>query len=921
MPTRTFKTASVLPMKTSVSLVIVLAAARLAIGAVQTLPFTDHFDYVVGNLYTVGAGVWDAGGNAGSELLVTDTAALTSPSGFAAAGGAGLRWSPSGTARRSMIQFPVASNGTLYASFLLNVVSPPTSSSRLVAYFDSSTSQPSSPQLGFFVSNGSVGIAKKGSTPAASVATGSGTHLIVVRYTFTGTANDQVDLWVDPAGSTYGDDAAPVASASTSGGNNVAAIPYFGIYTSSGAGPSLYLDEVQLATNWAGVTPTNGPALPPSIPVITGARMTPGGFALQGTNGHANAPYGILATTNLAGAWTLLATNTFDADANFACTNPLPLSSPQQFYRLQVGDLPEIPVAPAITNQPQSRTVGGGATANFTVGASGTAPLHYQWYLNPDTLLAGKTSATLALSALTTNQSGSGYFVIITNLAGSVTSTVAWLTVTSAPPTAPTITAQPQSLTVTEGDTAAFTVAATGTPPLRYQWFFNTNTPLTGATDATLTLSNVRSNDAGGYSVVVTNDYGSRTSGLATLTVYPSPTNGTFYVATNGSDANPGTLAEPFATLPKAIALAGPGAVIYLRGGTHAYGSTIRIERSGASGSPIRLWAFPGETPVLDFSAQPYGAANRGVLITTTANWWEFKGLEICHAGDNAVKVEGSHHRFEQCVFHHNGDTGLQIGFGHDDTNPDGQLAAFITVVNCDSYLNYDPDSNGGDADGFAAKMHCGRDIYFYGCRAWENSDDGWDLYETDYSIVISNCWTWKSGVGQGNGNGLKLGGNGSGGDSKGTHQAWNCVAFGHKVNGFTQNSHKDGVVVINCLGFANGSSGYNYFMEGSLNSGKQDVFKNNASIPRSGTNTGGFIEDNNPVQQSNSWNLAVTVNTADYVDLSEIAAKAARNPDGSLPQGFARLVTGSDLIDKGVNVGIPFTGAAPDLGPYEAAP
>ena len=453
---------------------------------------------------------------------------------------------------------------------------------------------------------------------------------------------------------------------------------------------------------------------------------------------------------------------------------------------------------------------------------------------------------------------------------------------------------------------------------MAYQWFFNTTTVLANATNATLNLAAVQTNQAGAYSVIVTNLVGAATSAVAMLIVQPAPTNGTFYVATNGDDSAAGTLAAPFRTIPKAISLATAGTLIYVRGGTHPYSSTIRIERSGASGAPIRLEGYPGEQPVLDFSTQPYGAANRGILITTNGNWWEFKGLEISHAGDNGVKVEGSHHRFEQCVFHHNGDTGLQIGFGHTDENPGGQLAAFVTVINCDSYLNYDSDSNGGDADGFAAKMHCGQGIVFMGCRAWENSDDGWDFFETDYSIVISNCWTWKSGVGQGNGNGFKLGGNGSGGDSKGTHYAYNCVAFSHKVNGFTQNSHKDGLLVQHCLAFSNGTSGYNYFMEGSLNSGKQNVFKNNASIPRSGTNAGGFIADNSPVEMNNSWNLSVTVSAADYGDLNETAAKAPRQADGSLPTGFARLVAGSDLIDKGVGLGLPFNGAAPDLGPYE---
>jgi hypothetical protein len=894
-------------------------------GAVQNLPFHDPFAYAEGNLFTVAAGIWDAGGNTGPELTVSSAATLTAPTGLTNATGNGVRWSPSGTARRSLVQFSPATSGALYASFLINIVSPPSSGWRLVAYFDDSTSQPSSgAPLGLWVGNGAVGIASESTIPAATVLLNNGPHLIVLRYTFMPTSTDQVDLWVDPASETFGADTPPAPSAGSSAGSGVASLPYFGIYTSSGTGPLLYLDEVRLATNWSDVTPRNGPIAPTPSPVVTDAWMTDGGLAMRGTNGSANAEFGVFAATNVSQPleqWTLVGKYHFDTNGNFACTNPLSPVSPQQFYLLQVGNLPELPVAPSIASEPQDRTVGEGQNATFSVAATGTAPLRYQWYATPNTPLVGKTNTSLTLNAVTTNLSGGGYFVIVTNSVGSDTSRVASLTVTSTPPTAPTITTQPQNRSVTEGEDASFNVVATGTPPLSYRWFFNSNSLLAGETNSTLHLVNVQSNNAGGYTVIVSNSLGTRTSVVATLTVYPSPTNGTFYVATNGSDSNPGTLAEPLATLTQAIALSGPGATIYVRGGTHYYASTIRIERSGTPAAPIRLWAFPGEQPVLNFTNQPYGSNNRGILLTTNGNWWDFRGLEICHAGDNAIKVEGSHHRFEQCVFHHNGDTGLQIGFGHDDENPGGQLAAFIEVVNCDSYLNYDSDSNGGDADGFAAKMHCGQGIVFTGCRAWENSDDGWDLFETDYSIVISNCWTWKSGMGQGNGNGFKLGGNGSGGDSRGTHYAYHCVSFGHKVNGFTQNSHKDGLVVQHCLGFANGTSGYNYFMEGSLNSGKQNVFQNNASIPRSGTNTGGFIEDNNPVQLNNSWNLPVTVNSVDFVDLTEAAAQAPRQADGGLPTGFARLVSSSDLIDRGVDVGQPFNGVAPDLAAFEYGP
>lgn len=403
-----------------------------------------------------------------------------------------------------------------------------------------------------------------------------------------------------------------------------------------------------------------------------------------------------------------------------------------------------------------------------------------------------------------------------------------------------------------------------------------------------------------------------------------------YYVSPSGNDSNPGTLAAPFATIPKAIAVAAAGDSIYLRGGTHAYSSTITIAKSGTSSAPIRMLAYQNEKPVIDFSTQPYGAANRGILITTTANWWQFIGLEIARAGDNGVKVEGSHHRFERCVFRHNGDTGLQIGFGHTDSNPDGQLAAFIDVINCDSYRNYDPDNRGADADGFAAKMHCGRNIVFRGCRAWENSDDGWDLFETDYGVTLENCWTWHNGDGalfpgsgsfQGNGNGFKLGGDGTGGPSRGTHVARFCVSFNNKFKsngqGFTNNSHQDGLVLDHCLSYSNGSSAYNYFIEGGLNSGKSNLLRNCVSFARTGSSTGVSL-DPNVTSQNCSWTLSVVADAADYGDMSEAAASAPRQANGDLPTGFVRLVSGSDLIDKGVNVGLPFSGAAPDLGPFE---
>ncbi|MHC1766869.1 MAG: immunoglobulin domain-containing protein [Verrucomicrobiia bacterium] len=171
-----------------------------------------------------------------------------------------------------------------------------------------------------------------------------------------------------------------------------------------------------------------------------------------------------------------------------------------------------IPEAPVITTQPASLAVAVGGTAAFSVTATGTAPLTYQWRKNGSPI-AGATSSTFTINSVQTGDAG-GYTVVVTNGAGSVTSSVATLTIQEAP----VITTQPASLAVAVGGTAAFSVTATGTAPLTYQWRKN-GSPIAGATSSTFTINSVQTGDAGDYTVVVTNGAGSVTSSVATLTV------------------------------------------------------------------------------------------------------------------------------------------------------------------------------------------------------------------------------------------------------------------------------------------------------------------------------------------------------------------------------------------------------------------
>jgi hypothetical protein len=170
-------------------------------------------------------------------------------------------------------------------------------------------------------------------------------------------------------------------------------------------------------------------------------------------------------------------------------------------------------VPPAITTQPQSQSVIQGQNASLSVAASGTASLSYQWYFNGSSLGGGGNSSTLTLNDLGTNNGGN-YTVVVNNNWGSVTSSVA--TVTVLVPAG--ITTQPQSQAIVQGQNASFSVVANGSAPLNYQWNFD-GTAMSGDTNASLTLTNVQPAQAGSYTVVVTNSAGSTTSQVATLTV------------------------------------------------------------------------------------------------------------------------------------------------------------------------------------------------------------------------------------------------------------------------------------------------------------------------------------------------------------------------------------------------------------------
>jgi len=424
---------------------------------------------------------------------------------------------------------------------------------------------------------------------------------------------------------------------------------------------------------------------------------------------------------------------------------------------------------------------------------------------------------------------------------------------------------------------------------------------------------------------------------LSLVTTIGSASAATWYIAPTGNDSAAGTESAPWKSLARAQQAVRPGDTVYLRGGTYAFTaatttcpsrrgvvSAVHLDKSGTERQPIRYWAYPGEIPVLDFHAMKDDCRVKGIEVT--GDWIHLKGLEVTGAPqqpDNRLNheswgiwVNASHGIYEQLNLHHNMGPGLFIKDGSDNL-----------VLNSDSHHNYDPYTSNGagqSADGFGAHVSAGHPgNVFRGCRAWANTDDGFDLINAFSPVTIEYSWAWDHGylpgtrtsLPAGNGNGIKAGGYGGKYEGGGVrHVVRFSVAFGNKVNGFYANHHPSALDFYNNTAFENGTD---FNMLGIAPDGSPVNFgrlRNNLSPkPKSAQKVDGTDSANN------SWDLMGSVPDAEFEGVSTLGWDAPRKPDGSLPDvpNF-RPRAGSALVDKGVDVGLPFKGKAPDLGAFE---
>jgi hypothetical protein len=430
-----------------------------------------------------------------------------------------------------------------------------------------------------------------------------------------------------------------------------------------------------------------------------------------------------------------------------------------------------------------------------------------------------------------------------------------------------------------------------------------------------------------------------------------------YFVAPNGNDASIGTILLPFQTIQRAQTAAAPGDTVYVRGGSYimqtsqvaTYSSiwayVTNLTKSGTAGNRINYWAYPGEKPVFDYT-NITPAGYRINAFEVSGSYLHIKGLEVTGVQvtittSNTQSIcfdnTGSNNIFEQLSMH----DGQAIGFYL-------TKGANNLILNCDAYRNNDYTSqsgggvNGGNVDGFGNHPTNAGNInnVYKGCRAWFNSDDGYDCISADESTIFDSCWAFYNGyaagfISRGDGNGFKAGGYGS---TAFTSLPANiprntirfCLSVRNKANGFYSNHHLSGSDWYNNTAYLN-STNYNMLNRKAKNStdyltdvpGYDHVIKNNISLaPRSaGSDIASYDAATCVITNNTFLNPGVTVSTNDFLSVDTALLVAPRQADGSLPTNdFMRLKPTSSLVDKGVNIGFAYNGAAPDLGCFETA-
>ncbi len=299
------------------------------------------------------------------------------------------------------------------------------------------------------------------------------------------------------------------------------------------------------------------------------------------------------------------------------------------------------------------------------------------------------------------------------------------------------------------------------------------------------------------------------------------------------------------------------------------------------------------------------------------------------------VATDGSHNVYEQLRMHDGQAIGIYSVRGSDNL-----------FLHCDAYQNHDPvseDRRGGNVDGFGCHPQQGdTGNVFRGCRAWFNSDDGFDCIAAAETVTFEHCWAYGNGYSpsfesRADGNGFKVGGYAATPVSRLPHPIPRhvvrfCVAVKNKAHGFYGNHHIGGSDWFHNTAYRNG---VNFNLLSRLADNQTDVpgyghrLHNNLSFASSTLVT--QLDRARSKVASNAFGSGtlgsgtlgsdIQVTADDFQSLEAEQLFASRQADGALPKmTFLYLADDSPLVDAGVDVGLPFLGAAPDLGAFESS-
>ena len=415
-----------------------------------------------------------------------------------------------------------------------------------------------------------------------------------------------------------------------------------------------------------------------------------------------------------------------------------------------------------------------------------------------------------------------------------------------------------------------------------------------------------------------------------------------YFVAPTGNDADTGTLEKPFATIQRAQQAAAPGDTVYLRGGNYElleshiakreriWAYVIHLDKSGKPGKPIRYAAYKEERPVFDFSGIKPNR-KRITAFYVEASWVQLEGLEVTgvqvtmlgHTQSICFDNEGSHNLYERLSMHDGQAIGIYSVRGSDNL-----------FLNCDAYNNHDYTSEnkkGGNVDGFGCHPTPGSTgNVFRGCRAWFNSDDGFDCITASESVTFENCWAMYNGFSPkfeplGDGNGFKVGGF-AGTPSERLphpiprHTVKYCVAARNRSSGFYANHHLEGIDWFHNSAYKNS---VNFNMRSRLPDNRTEIdgfaHKLQNNLAYAGRKEVENLDATRSEASHNSFTLGLKLSDHDFLSLDDQQLLRPRTAAGKLPEiTFLHPSQNSNLFGQGKNIGLPFTGKSPTLGAFE---